>query len=378
MVRFGSCGRGRLSVVKTSKRAEAYPQCEQVITCLNWPVVLPPDVCELCIGSTVAVGMLDVGLLLDAIQVFAQATEEEAQKLLRIVLLIPRELPVVHRRDRPLELPRGEVPIPPTVPPDLADQEGEHVRNPALLSERVLGVDVVEILLREEVVLEDADEAVAAPCLALFAIRIVVDLVVRIVLLLELRARPDAVAQGDLHQHHLSIHRAGFEEGAHRREDGLAGPILGVRVVPKLHHRRVHVQPLRQPFHHIQHPVLLRDEHLVLRLPGLAIPITGGEAETERIELELERPRRASMSVRPVLDRVHRIARASRTMGDARLHHLPLDHGSAAVPALERSPSSRGNDLKLLAMRQSGLQPDVRLSLEKHAVLDHHGLLRGF
>ena len=45
-------------------------------------MVFPPDVGELGVGAAVAVGLLDVRLVRDAVEVFVEPVQEEGQQLL--------------------------------------------------------------------------------------------------------------------------------------------------------------------------------------------------------------------------------------------------------------------------------------------------------
>lgn len=69
-------------------------------------VVVPTDfrkVGELSLASAVPIGALDVGLLLDSIEILVQAVEKECNKFLRVVLLVAREGRRKARK-RPLEV----------------------------------------------------------------------------------------------------------------------------------------------------------------------------------------------------------------------------------------------------------------------------------
>ena len=114
-------------------------------------VVLPPDVRELRVGPPVRVGLLDVRLALDAVEVLREPREHEREQLLRVVLLVAREL-VVELGDRRLERARVHAPPPPL--PQLGDEVRVPDREAALRAHRVGRVEVGLVRVREEVARE--------------------------------------------------------------------------------------------------------------------------------------------------------------------------------------------------------------------------------
>ncbi len=105
------------------------------------------------------VGLLNVGFLLDAVQVLLETVQQEAQKFLRVLLAVPRERRGIPA-DGALEIPRrdgarGGIPV------KLFQQAAISGGDLAIVGQRVVRVDLFVRFVRQEVLGEllDASDA---------------------------------------------------------------------------------------------------------------------------------------------------------------------------------------------------------------------------
>jgi hypothetical protein len=71
---------------------------------------LPVFEADFCVGSVVAVFVLDIGLLGNSVDVFVERFEQDRQHFLRVMLCEASELPRLHR-NYPLDIPRSQTSV---------------------------------------------------------------------------------------------------------------------------------------------------------------------------------------------------------------------------------------------------------------------------